>query len=70
MADSHNSSLLIGHEGLEKLHPGEAIAIINNVETFFKAYLIEDDTIMETVNKFSKVERENKPNPKVKDLFK
>ena len=70
MADEHNSSLLIGHEGLEKLHPGEAIAIINNVETFFKAYLIEDDTIMETVEKFSKVEQESKPNPKVKDLFK
>lgn len=74
-ADAHNSNLILGHEGLEKLNPGEAIGIINNQETFFKAYLIDDNTIMETVNKFSKVEEiakntKTSKNPKVKDLFK
>lgn len=70
MADAHNSNLLIGREGLEKLNAGEAIGIINNQETFFKAYLIDDNTIENTVKKFSKKEV-NKQNPdNVMDLFK
>lgn len=68
--DAHNSELVIDRAGLEKLDIGESISIIGGEDVFFKSYFIGDDAISETVEKFSKIEQENKPNPKVKDLFK
>lgn len=56
MSDAHNSTLLIGRDGLEKLNAGESISIINTKEVFFKAYLIEDSVIENTVKKFAKLD--------------
>ncbi|MDA3732094.1 FtsK/SpoIIIE domain-containing protein [Niameybacter massiliensis] len=73
MSDAHNSNLLIGRDGLEKLNAGESISIIDTKEVFFKAYLIEDSVIEETVKKFAKLDSEvnsNEPiSSKVTKLF-
>lgn len=73
MSDAHNSNLLIGRDGLEKLNAGESISIIDTKEVFFKAYLIEDNVIENTVKKFAKLASEansNEPiSSKVTKLF-
>lgn len=70
--DKHNSNLIIGHDGLEKLDVGEGICDTGSEEIFFKAPFIDDATIQDTVKRFAKVEDNtpNKQNSNVIDVFK
>lgn len=71
--DKHNSNLIIGHDGLEKLDVGEAICDTGSEEIFFKAPYIDDATIEDTVKRFAKTNEENDSNKKasnVIDVFK